>query len=128
MSYHCHRMVPSGVSCAGVLLESHVSFHTWPAEGVITLDLYTCGPNILLPFVSTTEQLFAIPSATSINSSRQPHMIWSHKFRGFSDNIKDEIAERADFFRFPIGMMTEYKEEVSLISPPHSPYFEFCTV
>ena len=26
LSYHCHSLVPSGVSCAGVLLESHVSF------------------------------------------------------------------------------------------------------
>ncbi|OEU21352.1 S-adenosylmethionine decarboxylase, partial [Fragilariopsis cylindrus CCMP1102] len=43
LSYHCHKMVPMGVSCAGVLLESHVSFHTWPTEGVITIDLFTCG-------------------------------------------------------------------------------------
>ena len=26
LSYHCHSLMPSGVSCAGVLLESHVSF------------------------------------------------------------------------------------------------------
>ncbi len=25
LSYHCHRLVPMGVSCVGVLLESHVS-------------------------------------------------------------------------------------------------------
>lgn len=25
LSYHCHSLVPIGVSCAGVLLESHVS-------------------------------------------------------------------------------------------------------
>ena len=24
LSYHCHRLVPAGVSCAGILLESHV--------------------------------------------------------------------------------------------------------
>jgi S-adenosylmethionine/arginine decarboxylase-like enzyme len=29
LSYHCHSLVPIGVSCAGVLLESHVAFHTW---------------------------------------------------------------------------------------------------
>ncbi|EEC49071.1 predicted protein, partial [Phaeodactylum tricornutum CCAP 1055/1] len=43
LSYHCHGLEPIGVSCVGVLLESHVSFHTWPIEGVITLDLFTCG-------------------------------------------------------------------------------------
>ena len=30
LSYHCHGLEPEGVSCVGVLLESHVSFHTWP--------------------------------------------------------------------------------------------------
>ena len=28
LSYHCHSLVPIGVSCVGVLLESHVSFVT----------------------------------------------------------------------------------------------------
>lgn len=115
LSYHCHGMKPSGVSCAGVLLESHVSFHTWPNEGVITLDLFTCGPGILLPFVSITKELFAIPSSTS---NEQPKVVWSHKFRGFSKDVQAEIAERSDFFRFPIGIMTDYKEKVSIF------YFE----
>jgi len=64
LSYHCHGLHPSGVSCAGVLLESHVSFHTWPTEGVITLDLFTCGSSSLLPIVALAERLFAVPSAT----------------------------------------------------------------
>ena len=36
LSYHCHGLEPVGVSCVGVLLESHISFHTWPIPGVIT--------------------------------------------------------------------------------------------
>lgn len=110
LSYHCHGMIPTGVSCAGVLLESHVSFHTWPEEGVITLDLYTCGPGSLLPFVSITKDLFAISSSST---AKEPELVWSHKFRGFTDNIKNEIAVRSDFFRFPIGIRMDYKEEVS---------------
>jgi len=34
LSYHCHGLPPVGVSCVGVLLESHISFHTWPIQGV----------------------------------------------------------------------------------------------
>lgn len=34
LSYHCHGLPPVGVSCVGVLLESHISFHTWPVQGV----------------------------------------------------------------------------------------------
>ena len=53
LSYHCHSLLqPSGVRCAGVLLESHVSLHTWPSQGVITLDLFTCRPNLLFDIVT----------------------------------------------------------------------------
>lgn len=30
LSYHCHALIPEGISCVGVLLESHISFHSWP--------------------------------------------------------------------------------------------------
>jgi S-adenosylmethionine decarboxylase proenzyme len=109
LSYHCHSLTPMGVSCAGVLLESHVSFHTWPAEGVITLDLFTCGDSELLPVVSIAEKLFAIPSSTK---PEKPQMIWAHKYRGFSANTDEDTAELSDFFAFPIGIMTDYKKEV----------------
>jgi S-adenosylmethionine/arginine decarboxylase-like enzyme len=38
LSYHSHKLIPKEVSCVGVLLESHISFHTWPDDGVITLE------------------------------------------------------------------------------------------
>lgn len=75
LSYHCHTLMPSGVSCVGVLLESHISFHTWPDEGVITLDLFTCGTNPLLPVVSVIEELFGVGEKTRSQ--------WSHELRGF---------------------------------------------
>mmetsp|Transcript_26461 Transcript_26461/g.49397 ORF Transcript_26461/g.49397 Transcript_26461/m.49397 type:complete len:761 (-) Transcript_26461:139-2421(-) len=75
LSYHCHKLIPKGVSCVGVLLESHISFHTWPDEGVITLDLFTCGNKPLIPVVSTIQELFGI----GINIEMQ----WSHELRGF---------------------------------------------
>lgn len=63
------------MSCVGVLLESHISFHTWPDEGVITLDLFTCGSKPLLPVVKTIERLFGIGENTKSQ--------WSHELRGF---------------------------------------------
>jgi len=60
LSYHCHTLQPAGVSCVGVLLESHISFHTWPEEGVITLDLFTCGSNPLIPVIPVIMRLFGI--------------------------------------------------------------------
>ncbi len=107
LSYHCHGLVPSGVSCAGVLLESHVSFHTWPSEGVITLDLFTCGPNSLLPIVPLAEKLFAVSSVETTDV--EPRVIWAHKYRGFGREFEMEIT---DMFHFPVGEMNDFKQEV----------------
>lgn len=92
LSYHCHSLVPTGVSCVGVLLESHISFHTWPAEGVITLDLFTCGSKPLIPSVQVMKDLFGIGDDIVLQ--------WSHELRGFRppSNNDDEnpLATRID--------------------------------
>lgn len=38
-----HRFAPHGVSGVLLLLESHLSIHTWPEAGYAAVDLYTCG-------------------------------------------------------------------------------------
>jgi S-adenosylmethionine decarboxylase proenzyme len=118
LSYHCHGLKPEGVTCAGVLLESHVSFHTWPERGVITLDLFTCGPNSLLPIVPIAEKLFSIPETLSSYPDEiihQPKMIWTHKLRGFRPDDAEGTAELTDLIHFPIGARIDYKKEVSVI-------------
>jgi S-adenosylmethionine decarboxylase proenzyme len=82
LSYHCHKLIPMGVSCVGVLLESHISFHTWPEEGVITLDLFTCGSGELIPVLPIVKRLFAIPIEGG--EADMPLTVWTHKLRGFS--------------------------------------------
>ncbi|MEZ0289538.1 MAG: adenosylmethionine decarboxylase [Sulfolobales archaeon] len=32
-----------GVSIVGIILESHISIHTWPEYGFATVDVYSCG-------------------------------------------------------------------------------------
>ena len=116
LSYHCHKMIPMGVSCAGVLLESHVSFHTWPKEGVITLDLYTCGPNSLLPIVPLAQKLFAVPREGK-GEVEEPNIVWAHKTRGYPQGDQESIvAELEDMEYFPVGKMTDYKNEVRQLS------------
>jgi S-adenosylmethionine decarboxylase proenzyme len=39
-----HKFIPQGVTIVMALSESHVSCHTWPEEGSIAIDVYTCGP------------------------------------------------------------------------------------
>ncbi len=38
-----YQFRPRGASGVVLLAESHLSFHTWPEYGLVTLDVYTCG-------------------------------------------------------------------------------------
>eukprot|EP00970_Alexandrium_tamarense_P010044 scaffold2000_cov124-Alexandrium_tamarense.AAC.10 len=88
LSYHCHSLIPVGVSCAGVLLESHIAFHTWPLEGVISLDLFTCGSGLLIPVLPSIEKLFAVPWYDEEDPQvPSPELVWSHKLRGFREGF-----------------------------------------
>jgi len=43
ISTKIHKFKPQGVTGIYLLSESHLSFHTWPEFGSISIDLYTCG-------------------------------------------------------------------------------------
>jgi len=79
LSYHCHGLTPMGVSCVGVLKQNYISFHTWPEEGVITLDLCVGDAKSLLPVLPILENAFGVPRSTG----EKPEMRWTHKIRGF---------------------------------------------
>ncbi|MDX2285835.1 MAG: adenosylmethionine decarboxylase [Bacteroidia bacterium] len=38
-----HAFEPEGVTLIALLRESHISMHTWPAEGYAAADIFTCG-------------------------------------------------------------------------------------
>lgn len=108
LSYHCHKLEPAGISCVGILLESHISFHTWPEEGVITLDLFTCGSNPLLPVLSTIQRLFGI--GENIETK------WAHELRGFRSmaekkaNYLDDFSDLAIWVLSPLEL--HYKKQI----------------
>jgi len=110
LSYHCHGLQPAGVTCVGVLLESHVSFHTWPKEGVITLDLFTCGSTSLLNHLQLIQTLFAVPRR-NVKDAATPQVLWAYKRRGF--NEQSNSAGSRDTFAYPLGIHgIESKQEV----------------
>ena len=97
LSYHCHKFIPMGVSCVGILLESHISFHTWPEAGVITLDLFTCGSGELIPVLPIVKDLFAIPRDGVSDESDKwelPRTVWTHKLRGFRGDTSDHYLAK----------------------------------
>jgi spermidine synthase len=38
-----HKFEPQGLTGFYLLSESHLSYHSWPEKGMLSLDLYTCG-------------------------------------------------------------------------------------
>ncbi len=38
-----HQFAPQGVSGSVIIAESHLSIHTWPQNGYVSVDVYTCG-------------------------------------------------------------------------------------
>lgn len=38
-----HCFIPQGCTIVIALSESHVSCHTWPENGCLAIDVYTCG-------------------------------------------------------------------------------------
>lgn len=94
LSYHCHGLIPTGVSCVGILKENYVSFHTWPEDGVITLDLCVGNSESLLPAVPMIERIFGVPRS----HGDKPEMLWVRKLRGFP-----EAGTITDLFTFVIN-------------------------
>jgi len=43
ISSQYYQFRPMGASGIALLADSHLSFHTWPEYGLVTLDIYTCG-------------------------------------------------------------------------------------
>ncbi|GLQ06819.1 adenosylmethionine decarboxylase [Sneathiella chinensis] len=43
LHFHIHAFEPNGLSGVAVLAESHISFHSWPDEGYMALDIFMCG-------------------------------------------------------------------------------------
>ena len=41
--YAFHQFDPWGASGIVLIAESHISFHTWPEEGYLGMDVFTCG-------------------------------------------------------------------------------------
>jgi len=124
LSYHCHALQPAGVSCVGVLLESHISFHTWPEEGVITLDLFTCGPKPLLPHVPDLERLFGIPRidpTTGVLGKAKTQ--WSHELRGFRNkgpNAAEHLDSKSDLaYWIMSALQYAMKEQIVSTQSPH---------
>lgn len=76
-----HRFAPKGVTCIGLLAESHISIHTWPEKGYAAVDVFTCGdaamPEHACELIATEMRaarstLARIPRAVTMSEPDEP--------------------------------------------------------
>jgi len=96
------------------LLESHISFHTWPNEGVITIDLFTCGSGLLVPVLPIIEKLFAVPRSEPNRGKATipPFVMWMHRLRGFRPLEVQKNMHLAKDVGDYISLLDDGKEEI----------------
>ena len=46
-----HKFSPYGLSGVIIISESHVAIHTYPEYEYVSIDIYTCNPNIDLKYI-----------------------------------------------------------------------------
>lgn len=83
----------------------------WPEEGVITIDLFTCGSAPLIPVIPKLIELFGI--GDNVQSQ------WSHSLRGFRDGERHILDNQSDLAVWVLSPLEMYKKEniVSVKSP-----------
>lgn len=121
LSHHCHSLLPSGVSCVGVAFKGHFSFHTWPEEGVITLDIYNTPAMPIGHLIPILKEQFGVKNnqerAEELVEGKQcsatvetcpaysldedhgldpPRAIWKLKLRGFRKKLDRDRPEEED--------------------------------
>jgi len=112
------------VSCVGIILESHMAVHTFPTDGIIIMDLFTCGKGDLVgPVLPVVERLFAIPVEEEERQQQQqppPRMLWSHKRRGFREGFYPNWSRWSDPIDQGLGIdmyrRHDLDRKVSLVS------------
>jgi len=41
-----HTYKPHGLSISCIIKESHITYHTWPEYGYVSIDLFSCGEQL----------------------------------------------------------------------------------
>jgi len=70
LHFHIHAFEPNGLSGVAVLAESHISFHSWPDEGYMALDIFMCGKSKPHKCIPVLKEAFN-PGSIQINDLKR---------------------------------------------------------
>ena len=110
VSHYCFSMEPMCVSCAGELEEEgRITFHTWPREGVITMDFLTFSKRAPLPHPDEVKKIFGLPK-----EKEESEIVWFIRSRG---QPRSEVTNTNDLL-YLFGDQTVGKTEVASVQTP----------
>lgn len=121
LSYQCHEHESLGFSCAAILIESYLTFFTWPQEGSMILDFYTCGKESLISIVLDIERAFAISKSDEDNNI-QVILNWAYETRGFKKKdkkFKNVIDNSNDLESSLLSSLDTTKYKVLSVETPY---------
>ncbi|MBO6827518.1 MAG: adenosylmethionine decarboxylase [Sneathiella sp.] len=70
LHFHIHAFEPNGLSGVAVLAESHISFHSWPDQGYMALDIFMCGKSQPHKCIPVLKEAFK-PGSIQINDLKR---------------------------------------------------------
>jgi len=70
LHFHIHAFEPNGLSGVAVLAESHISFHSWPDQGYMALDIFMCGNSQPHKCIPVLKEAFK-PGSIQINDLKR---------------------------------------------------------
>ena len=97
MGHTFHRYVPHGVSGTVVIAESHLSIHTWPENGYVAVDIYTCGGLDPRPGFDYLGRVLCARSA---------------RFQEILRGLPEDIDEQAQFLPEDVKIITRIATQV----------------
>jgi len=130
VSRYCHDVSAGGISCVGVLSDSHLSLHTWPVEGVISFDLVTYGKEPALLILPHVEKHFGIPRKAAEGQGiiapdedrKKVTTRWARQLRGFrmKEEQKGALDHENDLVFWVMSPFDyKIKDEIFSITTPH---------
>jgi len=101
-SFHCHSAEGIGVSCAAQLLEGHITLHTTPPEGMLSLDIFYLGVEKLQTLAPLIKKYFSMhgkkKDGTCFDSCEREEVLnfWAYHPRGFKSENKPHYLDNTN--------------------------------
>lgn len=93
LALYSHQFTPYGLSAIALISESHISIHTWPEEGYLCLDVFTCGDPAKTELVAKVCEEYFKPKRITVH--RVPRAIQKSSVRSFFNDTRPLLSRES---------------------------------